>query len=65
MAPFFRPAVRRFTGSIDTAATAAQHMMLIVLTEVVATVAHAPIGARVVIALACLVGHWRIHRRRH
>jgi len=65
MASTLRPAVRRITGSIRTATTVAQHLVLVVVADVAATAAHAPLVARVVLGIGCLVGHWRIHRRRH
>jgi hypothetical protein len=63
MAPIHLPAVHR-TGLTHSAAWAAKHAVLAAAVEIAATLAHAPLGVRVVLGVGCLAGHWRVHRRR-
>jgi hypothetical protein len=63
MAPIHLPAVRR-TGLAHAAAWAAKHAVLAAAVEIAAARAHTPLGVRVVLGVGCLVGHWRVHRRR-
>jgi len=65
MASTRRPVAHRITGLIHGAAFAAQHLVLVVAVEIAAMIVHAPLGVRAALAVALLLGHWRLRRRRH
>ena len=64
MAPTRRPVVHRITGLIHAAAFAAQHLVLVVVVEIAAAIVHAPLGARIALSVAFIVGHWWLRKRR-
>ena len=63
MAPTPRPAVHRLAGLLRAAELAAQHLLLAIVVDGVAAVAHVPVMARVTLTVGLLAGHWWLRDR--
>lgn len=63
MAPTPRPAVQRLAALIHAAAFTARHLLIAVVLDRLAAVAHVPITVRVLLTLGVIVRHWRVRKR--
>jgi len=64
MAPTPQPAVHRSAGLARAAEFAAQHLLLAVVMDRIAAVAHVTVMARAALTVGSLACHWWWHKRK-